>query len=127
MSTTRTPSTTPTHDARHCGHVMRSSSPTVKRAAILAECEATITGWVRPTGETTAVLAVVEAILAGVSCSTLGALAGGLSWEADATEWADEQGHSFLTLPATPKASQSYGGQATGLSYLLPFLADVAV
>lgn len=99
MSTTRTATATPTHDARHCGHVGRSESPTVKRAAILAECLRTVEGFALPEGEPVAVLAVVEAILAGVPCDLLGYVSDLSGWHGMATEWADLHGDAWLTLP----------------------------
>lgn len=125
MTTTRTPATTPTHDARHCGHVSRSESATVKRAAILAECVTTVPGFVLPAGEPVAVLAVVEALLTGAACSVVGTLATLAGWEGDASVWADESGQAWLTLPSTPEGARAYGATATGLAFLLPALSTV--
>lgn len=111
MTTTRTPASTPRHDGRHCGHVSRSDSPTVKRAAILAECVATVEGFTLPTGEPVAVLAVVEAILSGAPCDSLAPLVAVVEWHAVATEWADLHAEAWLTLPTDG-----------GLSALLPLM-----
>ena len=100
MSTTRTAPTTPRHDGRHCGHVARSESPTVKRAAILAECLAEVPGFTLPQGEPVAVLAVVEAITAGTPCDTLGEVAALAEWHGDALAWQDHHGDAFLLLPS---------------------------
>lgn len=99
MPTTRTVPTTPRHDGRHCGHVARSESPTVKRAAILAECLATVPGFTLPQGEPVAVLAVVEAITSGAPCNTLGEVAALAEWHGEAVTWADHHGDPYLLLP----------------------------
>lgn len=95
----RTATTTPTHDARHCGHVARSESAAVKRARILFECEREVPGFTTPADEPSSVMALLSAMRQGVGCDRLAHLVSLTEWHAAATEWADAEGDAYLLAP----------------------------
>lgn len=120
---TRSYSNTPRHDARHCGHVSRSESRTIKTAAVWFEVLAEEPEFPLPVLPP-AVLAVLDAMRAGVACADLGAIAVVQEWFDDALDAQTVDG--FVALPATPAAAGAYAGTKAapcGLEFLLPLLA----
>lgn len=116
-------STTPTHDARHCGHVSRSESRTIKAAAVWHEVTTDDPTYTLPTLPS-AVLAVLDAMRGGMRCADLGTVADTAAWLDDATDAQTVDG--WLALPATPAAARAYGSDAHGLAFLLPLLTPRA-
>jgi hypothetical protein len=101
----RNASTTPTHDARHCGHVARSESAAVKRARILFECEATVPDFTVPADEPAAVMALLVAMRAGVACDQVARLVATTEWYGMAAEWAEIHDELWFVGPDAGLAS----------------------
>lgn len=86
-------------DRLDCGHVGRSTSRAVKRAAVLYGCLAGVPGFELPADEPAEVLALVALMQAGTECSAVAAFADLWEWHTAAVIWAAEEEQSWLILP----------------------------
>jgi hypothetical protein len=98
--TTRTATSTPTHDARHCGHVGRSESAAAKRALILRECEVQVEGFTVPADEPADVMALLAVMRAGATCDRVAEVVALVEWHGVALDYADATGEPWLVAPA---------------------------
>lgn len=88
------------HAAHHCGHVGRSTSAAVKRAAVLFGCEQDVPEFVVPDHEPADVMALLALMRAGASCDQVGAAVEYAEWLAAAEAWAAHHDEPWFVLPA---------------------------
>lgn len=92
--------TSTAHAAHHCGHVGRSTSAAVKRAAILYGCEQAVAGFAVPADEPADVMALLALMRAGAPCDVVGAAVDYADWHATAVDYADVVDEPWLVGPA---------------------------
>lgn len=88
------------HAAHHCGHVGRSTSEAVKRAAVLYGCEQEVQGFSVPENEPADVMALLALMRAGATCESISDAVDYADWLSAATAWADHHDEAFLVAPA---------------------------